>query len=74
MNLGQMALLLRGKYLVDIQSVTKVKGMAFLADEIESVIDTALDGTLSENLRERDNLVRLAAVTVNSDVTAGVNA
>ncbi len=35
MNLGQLALLLRGKYLVDVQSVTKVEGMAFLADEVE---------------------------------------
>ncbi|MGI9161666.1 MAG: 2-oxoacid:acceptor oxidoreductase subunit alpha [Mycobacterium sp.] len=74
MNLGQMALLLRGKYLVDVQSVTKVKGMAFLADELESVIDAALDGTLNEKLSERDNLVRLAAVTVSPDVSAGVNA
>ena len=74
MTLGQMALLLRGKYLVDVQSVTKVKGMAFLADELESVIDAALDGTLNEKLSERDNLVRLAAVTVNPDVSAGVNA
>lgn len=44
MNLGQLALLLRGRYLVDIQSVTKVEGMAFQADEIEAVIDAALDG------------------------------
>ena len=34
MNLGQLALLLRGKYLVDVQSVTKVQGLAFLADEV----------------------------------------
>ncbi len=47
MNLGQLALLLRGKYLVDVQSVTKVEGMAFLADEVEGIIDAALDGTLA---------------------------
>ena len=46
MNLGQLALLLRGRFLVDVQSVTKVAGMAFRADEIEEVIDAALDGTL----------------------------
>ena len=74
MNLGQMAMLLRSKYLVDVESVSKVKGMAFLADEVEWVIDAALDGTLREKLRESDNLVRLAAVTVDSDVSAGVNA
>ena len=49
MNLGQLALLLRGRYLVEIQSVTKVAGRAFLADELEEVIDAALDGTLREN-------------------------
>ena len=48
MNLGQLALLLRGKYLVDVQSVTKVEGMAFLAEEVEGIIDSALDGTLGE--------------------------
>ena len=32
MNLGQLAMLLRGRFLVDVQSVTKVEGMAFLAD------------------------------------------
>jgi 2-oxoglutarate ferredoxin oxidoreductase subunit alpha len=48
MNLGQLALLLRGKYLVDVASVTKIKGVAFLADEIEDIIDAALDGSLAE--------------------------
>src|SRR5581483_2151176 len=48
MNLGQLALLLRAKYLVDVRSVTKVQGMAFLADEIEDIIDSALDGSLDE--------------------------
>jgi 2-oxoglutarate ferredoxin oxidoreductase subunit alpha len=48
MNLGQLALLLRGRYLVDIQSVTKVAGMAFLADEVEAMIDAALAGTLRD--------------------------
>ncbi|MCX6480690.1 MAG: 2-oxoacid:acceptor oxidoreductase subunit alpha, partial [Mycobacterium sp.] len=48
MNLGQLALLLRGKYLVDVQPVTKVAGMAFRADEVEEIIDAALDGTLAD--------------------------
>ena len=53
MNLGQLALLLRGRYLVDIQSVTKVEGMAFLADEVEGIIDAGLDGTLGDKERTR---------------------
>jgi 2-oxoglutarate ferredoxin oxidoreductase subunit alpha len=59
MNLGQMALLLRAKYLVDVQSVTKVKGMAFLADEVEDIIDAALDGSLAENESKKARFARL---------------
>ena len=64
MNLGQLALLLRGRYLVDIQSVTKVEGMAFLADEVEGIIDAALDGTLSDKESDKAKFARLAAATV----------
>ncbi|MBI3215748.1 MAG: 2-oxoacid:acceptor oxidoreductase subunit alpha [Mycobacterium sp.] len=66
MNLGQLALLLRAKYLIDIQSVTKVQGMAFLADEVEGIIDSALDGTLAEKESEKATFARLAAATVQT--------
>ncbi len=69
MNLGQLALLLRGKYLVDVQSVTKVEGMAFLADEVEGIIDAALDGTLGEKEIDKAKFARLAAATVEVGVT-----
>jgi 2-oxoglutarate/2-oxoacid ferredoxin oxidoreductase subunit alpha len=59
MNLGQLALVLRGKYLVDVQSVTKVKGMAFLADEVEDLIDAALDGTLAEKESDKTKFAKL---------------
>jgi 2-oxoglutarate/2-oxoacid ferredoxin oxidoreductase subunit alpha len=68
MNLGQLALLLRGKFLVDVQSVTKVEGMAFLADEVEGIIEAALDGTLSEKESDKAEFARLAAATVESGV------
>ncbi|HTY29477.1 MAG TPA: 2-oxoglutarate ferredoxin oxidoreductase subunit alpha, partial [Mycobacterium sp.] len=68
MNLGQLALLLRGKYLVDVQSVTKVAGMAFRADEVESIIDDALAGTLGEKESDKAKFARLEAAT------AGVSA
>ncbi len=71
MNLGQLALLLRGTYLVDIQSVTKVEGMAFLADELEGIIDSAFEGTLAEKELEKAEFARLAAATIfSSDETA----
>lgn len=62
MNMGQLSLLLRGKYLVDVQSVTKVQGMAFLADEVEEIIDAALDGSLAES--QKAVLARESAVAV----------
>ena len=38
MNLGQLALLLRGRFLVDIHSYTQVRGLPFKAAELASVI------------------------------------
>ncbi len=72
MNLGQLALLLRGRYLVDVQSVTKVAGMAFRADEVEEIIDAALAGTLNETERNKAKFARLAAATVTAET--GVDA
>ena len=66
MNLGQLALLLRGKYLVDVQSVSKVAGMAFRADEVETIIDDALDGILGEKERDKAKFARLAAATAGA--------
>jgi 2-oxoglutarate ferredoxin oxidoreductase subunit alpha len=71
MNLGQLALLLRGRYLVDVQSVTKVEGMAFLADEVEGIIDAALDGTLGDREIEKAKFARLAAATVEVAEASG---
>ena len=70
MNLGQLAMLLRAKYLVDVQSVTKMEGMAFLADEVEGIIDAALDGTLAEKETDKAKFARLAAATVDMGVDA----
>ena len=42
MNLGQLALLLRGEYLVDVQSYTKVAGLPFRAEELQDVFLGAL--------------------------------
>ena len=69
---GQLALLLRGRYLVDLQSVTKVAGMAFRADEIEAVIDAALDGTLADTESGKADFAKLTAATVAAQT--GVNA
>ena len=43
MNLGQLALLLRGEYLVDVLSYTKVAGLPFGAEELQNVFLDHLD-------------------------------
>ncbi|KNB54144.1 2-oxoacid:acceptor oxidoreductase subunit alpha [Streptomyces caatingaensis] len=43
MNLGQLATLLRARYLVDIHSHTQVSGMPFKAEQLATVIEEAID-------------------------------
>ena len=42
MNLGQLALLLRAKYLVDVHSHTAVRGLPFTAGELAEVLTAAV--------------------------------
>lgn len=49
MNMGQLALLLRGKYLVDAQSYTQVRGLPFRTQDIVDAITTfAATGELEQ--------------------------
>jgi len=45
MNLGQLSLLLRGRYLVDVESHTQVRGLPFRAAELAGVLQNAIDST-----------------------------
>jgi 2-oxoglutarate ferredoxin oxidoreductase subunit alpha len=45
MNLGQLAMILRAKYLVDVQSHTQVRGLPFRAAELAAVLQDVIDGT-----------------------------
>jgi 2-oxoglutarate ferredoxin oxidoreductase subunit alpha len=42
MNLGQLALLLRGRFLVDVMSYNRVRGLPFKAEELADVIEKAI--------------------------------
>ncbi|MFE9177119.1 2-oxoacid:acceptor oxidoreductase subunit alpha [Streptomyces sp. NPDC007126] len=44
MNLGQLATLIRAKYLVDTQSYNQVNGMPFKAEQLATVLKEAIDG------------------------------
>ena len=52
MNLGQLALLLRAKYLVDVVGYNQVRGLPFKAAELEDVLLSAVDSVNDENARE----------------------
>jgi len=43
MNLGQLTMLLRAKFLVDIEGINQVRGMPFKSTELVSAISTALE-------------------------------
>ncbi|MGW4234645.1 2-oxoacid:acceptor oxidoreductase subunit alpha [Streptomyces sp. NPDC004980] len=43
MNLGQLAMLLRARYLVDVQSYNQVNGMPFKAEQLATVLQEAID-------------------------------
>ncbi|MFC4942606.1 2-oxoacid:acceptor oxidoreductase subunit alpha [Pseudonocardia sp. GCM10023141] len=44
MNLGQLSLLLRARYLVDVKSYTKVSGLPFKAEELQDLFLDYLNG------------------------------
>jgi 2-oxoglutarate/2-oxoacid ferredoxin oxidoreductase subunit alpha len=44
MNLGQLALLLRARFLVDVISYNKVRGLPFTAEELATVIKDVING------------------------------
>ena len=46
MNLGQLALLLRGRYLVDAIGYNQVRGLPFKADELAGVITDLVRQTM----------------------------
>jgi 2-oxoglutarate ferredoxin oxidoreductase subunit alpha len=45
MNLGQFAMVLRAKYLIDVHSHTQVRGLPFRAAELAAVFQDVIDGT-----------------------------
>ncbi|HEX4703202.1 MAG TPA: 2-oxoacid:acceptor oxidoreductase subunit alpha [Pseudonocardiaceae bacterium] len=47
MNLGQLALLLRAKFLVDAVSYTKVAGLPFKAEELQHVLTDIIEGGMA---------------------------
>ncbi|MBT3168200.1 2-oxoglutarate ferredoxin oxidoreductase subunit alpha, partial [Streptomyces sp. Vc74B-19] len=44
MNLGQLATLIRAKYLIDARSYTQVNGMPFKAEQLATALKEAIDG------------------------------
>ena len=47
MNLGQLSVLIRSRYLVDAQTLSKVQGLPFRASEIEAAMVALLEGKVA---------------------------
>ncbi len=45
MNMGQLAMLLRARYLIDVESHTQVRGLPFRAAELAAVFQDVIDAT-----------------------------
>ncbi|MFC8043059.1 2-oxoacid:acceptor oxidoreductase subunit alpha [Nocardia sp. NPDC057353] len=61
LNGGQLALLLRARYLVDVVPWTRTTGTAFPTAELVGVIDAALDGSIRDLERDKDSAARARA-------------
>src|SRR5699024_2057675 len=51
-NLGQLALLLRGRFLVDVIGYNKVRGLPFKAEQLADVLQEVLDRGQSQPQQE----------------------
>ncbi|TCN53681.1 2-oxoglutarate ferredoxin oxidoreductase subunit alpha [Rhodococcus sp. SMB37] len=63
MNLGQLSMLLKARFDADIQPVTKVSGMAFLADELHEALLGEFAGTLAATEAAKTPAAVAAVVT-----------
>jgi 2-oxoglutarate ferredoxin oxidoreductase subunit alpha len=61
MNLGQLASMLRSTYLVDVRSITKVRGESFTSVELAQAFEHAIEGTLDvhEETKFQEALARV---------------
>ena len=61
LNLGQLRMIIRSRYLADARGLNKVQGRPFLVEEIDQAIDLMLQGKYGdrEYLRPHHGLVRL---------------
>ncbi|GAA5104101.1 2-oxoacid:acceptor oxidoreductase subunit alpha [Haloechinothrix salitolerans] len=57
MNMGQLAMLLRSRYLTDIRSYTKVAGLPFRAAELAEVFTDIINDTRPEGSGEADHVL-----------------
>ena len=81
LNMGQLRLLIRGKFLVDARGLNKVQGKPFLVEEITQAIDLMLSGRWGDHefLIPRDHQVspettnpaRLLAGSSKAEETSG---
>lgn len=67
MNLGQLAMLLKARFPADIQPITKVHGMAFSAEELQTAIEAEFAGRLSHAEHDKYRLALDGVATTTGE-------
>ena len=70
MNLGQLAMLLKARFPADIQPITKVHGMAFSAEELQTAIEAEFSGRLSHTEHDKYRLALDGVITTTGEPAA----
>ncbi|WP_010540111.1 2-oxoacid:acceptor oxidoreductase subunit alpha [Dietzia alimentaria] len=67
MNLGQLAMLLKARFPAEIQPITKVHGMAFSAEELQTAIESEFAGRLSHTEHDKYRLALDGVITTTGE-------
>lgn len=70
MNLGQLAMLLKARFPADIQPITKVHGMAFSAEELQTAIESEFAGRLAHTEHDKYRLALDGVITTTGEPAA----
>ena len=70
MNLGQLAMLLKARFPAQIQPITKVHGMAFSAEELQTAIEAEFAGRLTHTEHDKYRLALDGVITTTGEPAA----
>lgn len=70
MNLGQLAMLLKARFPAEIQPITKVHGMAFSAEELQTAIESEFASRLTHTEHDKYRVALDGVITTSGEPAA----